>query len=119
MDDRLRADAREEAILECLTCVYDTGRVSCAEGRLRVSPLLDTSEIRVRGSSALDYGVRFPEAKFMDLVDQSRVPVSEELVRMLLCLIYHHPEQYLWVTREAPTLATAPTPFPRRERPAG
>ena len=98
----MRGDARDEALLETLTGLYNTGELRCAEGRLRISPLFDTDEIRLRGPSALDYSVRFADARFRDLIDQSRVPVSEELVRMLLCLIYHHPEQYSWVTREHP-----------------
>jgi hypothetical protein len=100
---RTRADARDEAILESVLGLYETGQVRCVEGRLRVSPLVDTCEIRLRGPSALDYSVRFAEARFIELVDQSRVPVSDELVRMLLCLLYHHPEQYAWVTREIPS----------------
>jgi hypothetical protein len=104
MYDRLRAikaDARKEAILKS---VIEMGQVRCVEGSLRVSPLVDTCEIRLRGPSALDYSVRFAEARFIELVDQSRVPVSsDELVRMLLCLICHHPEQYAWVTRESPS----------------
>jgi hypothetical protein len=106
MYERLRnikLDARDEAILESLIGLYEMGQLRCVEGSLRVSPLVDTSEIRLRGPSARDYSVRFAEARFIELVDQSRVPVSEELVRMLLCLIYHHPEQYAWVTREAPS----------------
>jgi len=106
MYDRLRSikvDAREEAILESLIGLYEMGQLRCVEGSLRVSPLVDTSEIRLRGPSARDYSVRFAEARFIELVDQSRVPVSEELVRMLLCLIYHHPEQYGWVSRETPS----------------
>ncbi|HJU67920.1 MAG TPA: hypothetical protein VJ650_06685 [Gemmatimonadaceae bacterium] len=98
----MRGDARDEAILETLTGLYNTGELRCAEGRLRISPLFDTDEIRLRGPSARDYSVRFPDAQLRELIDQSRVPVSEELVRMLLCLIYHHPEQYAWVTRERP-----------------
>jgi hypothetical protein len=103
MYERLRStgsDARDEAIIESLIGLYEMGQLRCAEGRLRVVPLLDTGEIRVRGASARDYSVRFAEARFIELVNQSRVPVSEELVRMLLCLIYHHPEQYAWVTKE-------------------
>jgi hypothetical protein len=96
----VRGDARDEAILETLTCMYGTGELRCAEGRLRISPLLDTSEIRLRGPSASDYSVRFADARLVELIDQSRVPVSEELVRVLLCLIYHHHERYAWVTRE-------------------
>ncbi len=98
----MRGDARDEAILETLTGLYNTGELRCAEGRLRISPLFDTDEIRVRGPSARDYSVRFPDAQLRDLIEQSRVPVSEELVRMLLCLVYHHPEQYAWVTKERP-----------------
>lgn len=98
----MRGDARDEAILETLTGLYNTGELRCAEGRLRISPLFDTDEIRVRGPSARDYSVRFSDARLRDLIDLSRVPVSEELVRMLLCLIYHHPDQYSWVTRERP-----------------
>ena len=103
--DQARAvtkDARDEALLETLTGMYNTGEVRCAEGRLRVSPLLDASEIRLRGPSAWDYSVRFPYDRLVELVDQSRVPVSDELVRMLMCLIYHHPERYQWATRERP-----------------
>lgn len=96
----LREHAREEALLEVMTGLFDDGEVRCAEGRLRISPILDTSEIRLRGASARDYSVRFPEARLGELVSQSRVPVSEELVRVLLCLIYHHPERYAWATRE-------------------
>lgn len=98
----MRGDARDEAILETLIGLYNTGELRCAEGRLRISPLFDTDEIRLRGPSAHDYSVRFPDTQLRDLIDQSRVPVSEELVRMLLCLIYHHPDQYAWVTRERP-----------------
>jgi hypothetical protein len=96
----VRGDARDEAILETLTGLYNTGELRCAEGRLRISPLFDTDEIRLRGPSAWDYSVRFADARLRDLVEQSRVPVSEELVRMLLCLIYHHPELHAWVTKE-------------------
>jgi hypothetical protein len=105
MYERLRSikvDAREEAILESLIGLYEMGQLRCPEGSLRVSPLVDTIEIRLRGPSARDYSVRFAEARFIELVDQSRVQVSEELVRMLLCLIYHHPEQYAWAVRETP-----------------
>jgi hypothetical protein len=98
----VRGDARDEAILETLTAMYEAGELRCAEGRLRISPLLDTSEIRVRGPSAWDYSVRFADARLVDLIDQSRVPVSEELVRVLLCLLYHHHERYPWVTKERP-----------------
>lgn len=98
----MRGDTRDEAILETLTGLYTTGELRCAEGRLRISPIVDTDEIRLRGPSARDYSVRFPDAQLRDLIEQSRVPVSEELVRMLLCLIYHHPELYAWVTRERP-----------------
>jgi hypothetical protein len=117
----IRVDAREEAILESLIGLYEMGQLRCAEGSLRVSPLVDTSQIRVRGPSARDYSVRFAEARFLELVDQSRVPVSEELVRMLLCLIYHHPEQYAWVTRESPSLphghdSTSTNRIPPEER---
>ncbi len=98
----MRGDARDEAILETLTGLYNTGELRCAEGRLRISPLFDTDEIRLRGPSARDYSVRFADTKLRDLIEQSRVPVSEELVRMLLCLVYHHPEQYAWATKERP-----------------
>jgi hypothetical protein len=123
MYERLRsikADAREEAILESLVGLYEVGELRCAEGSLRVSPLLDTSEIRVRGASVWDYSVRFAEARFIELVDQSRVPVSEELVRMLLCLIYHRPEQYAWAVTENPSRdygsATSRNRIPPQER---
>jgi hypothetical protein len=96
----VRDDARDEALLETLTCLYEAGELRCAEGRLRISPLLDTSEIRLRGPSAWDYSVRFADARLVDLIDQSRLPVSDELVRVLLCLIYHHHERYAWVTKE-------------------
>lgn len=96
----MRGDARDEAILETLTGLYNTGELRCAEGRLRISPLFDTDEIRLRGPSAWDYSVRFADARLRELIDQSRVPVSEELVRVLLCLIYHCPDQYVWVTKE-------------------
>jgi hypothetical protein len=99
--DRARADAREEAILESLIGLYEMGEVRCVEGRLRVSPIVDTSEIRLRGPGARDYSVRFAEARFIELVEQSRVPVSDELVRMLLCLMYHRPDQYAWVIKES------------------
>ena len=98
----MRDDAREEAILETLTGLYATGELRCAEGRLRISPLFETDEIRLRGPSARDYSVRFSDARFRDLINESRIPVSEELVRMLLCLLYHHPEQYAWVAKERP-----------------
>lgn len=96
----MRGDARDEAILETLTGMYNTGELRCAEGRLRISPIFDTDEIRLRGPSAWDYTVRFPDARLSDLIDQSRVPVSEELVRVVLCLIYHHHERYAWATKE-------------------
>ncbi len=96
----MKGDARDEAILETLTGLYNTGELQCAEGRLRISPLFDTDEIRLRGPSAWDYSVRFGEDRLRDLINESRVPVSEELVRMLLCLIYHHPDRHAWVTKE-------------------
>ena len=95
-------DARDEAILETLTGMYIAGELRCAEGRLRISPLLETSEIRLRGPSAWDYSVRFADARLGELINQSRVPVSEELVRVMLCLLYHHHERYPWVTKERP-----------------
>jgi hypothetical protein len=93
-------DPRHEAILETLIGLYETGELRCAEGRLRIAPLLDTSEVRLRGPSAWDYSVRFPEGRLMELIDQSRVPVSDELVRVLLCLVYHHHDRYAWATKE-------------------
>lgn len=96
----MRGDARDEALLETLTGLYNSGELRCAEGRLRISPLFDTDEIRLRGPSARDYSVRFAEERLRDLINQSRVPVSEELVRVLLCLIYHHPDRHSWVTME-------------------
>ena len=110
----MRGDARDEAILETLTGLYNTGELRCAEGRLRISPLFETDEIRLRGPSARDYSVRFPDAQLRDLIEQSRVAISEELVRMLLCLIYHHPEQYSWVTRERPERLHTRTDEPDR-----
>ena len=96
----MRGDARDEAVLETLTGLYEVGELRCAEGRLRISPLLDTSEIRLRGPSAWDYSVRFHDDRLIELIEQSRVPVSEELVRVLLCLIYHHSDRYPWATKE-------------------
>lgn len=110
----MRGDARDEAILETLTGLYNTGELRCAEGRLRISPLFDTDEVRLRGPSARDYSVRFSDARFRDLINESRVPVSEELVRMLLCLVYHHPEQYAWVAKERPERFHAGTDDPAR-----
>ena len=118
----MKGDARDEAILETLTGLYEVGELRCAEGRLRISPLLDTCEIRLRGPSAWDYSVRFDDARLMDLIDQSRVPVSEELVRVLLCLLYHHYDRYPWVTKEraarhrahADDAAHGPSPDDRR-----
>jgi hypothetical protein len=98
----LRDHAGEEALLEVMTGLYDEGEVRCAEGRLRIAPIVDTDEIRLRGPSARDYSVRFPDARLVELITQSRVPVSEELVRVLLCLIYHHPERHAWATKERP-----------------
>jgi hypothetical protein len=116
----MRGDARDEAILETLTGLYNTGELRCAEGRLRISPLFDTDEIRLRGPSARDYSVRFPDARLRELIELSRVPVSEELVRMLLCLVYHHPEQYAWVTKERPErLIAGPDDHARDHRPDG
>lgn len=100
MSDDAKDYARDEVILEVMTGLYDVGELRCAEGRLRISPILDTDEIRLRGPGARDYSVRFADARLGDLINQSRVPVSEELVRVLLCLIYHHPERYAWVTKE-------------------
>jgi hypothetical protein len=96
----VKGDARDEAILETLTGLYNTGELRCAEGRLRISPLFDSDEIRVRGPSAWDYSVRFGENRLRDMINETRVPVSEELVRMLLCLLYHHPDRHPWVTKE-------------------
>ncbi len=96
-----RGDARDEAILETLIVLYDTGQLRCAEGPLRISPIIDTDEIRLRGASASDYSVRFPHSRFRDLIHLNRGPVTEELVRVILCLIYHHPEQYSWATKES------------------
>ena len=116
----VRGDARDEAILETLTGLYNTGELRCAEGRLRISPLFDTDEIRLRGPSALHYSVRFADDRLRDLINQSRVPVSEELVRVLLCLIYHHPDQYPWVIRERPERYREwPGHVPRNPSPEG
>lgn len=114
---KYRDDARDEAIMEVMTGLYDTGELRCAEGKLRISPLLDTDEIRLRGPSARDYSVRFADAQLMDLIYQSRVPVSEELVRVLLCLIYHHPERHAWVTKERPERHRESAEEPTRRRP--
>jgi hypothetical protein len=116
-------DARDEAILETLIGLYEHGELRCAEGRLRIAPLVDTSEIRLRGPSAWDYSVRFPDARLIELIDQSRVPVSEELVRVLLCLVYHHHDRYPWAIMEPPerhrhgNAATAARTPPPDERP--
>jgi hypothetical protein len=95
----VKGEARDEAILEVLTALYNTGEVRCAEGALRISPILDTDDIRLRGPK---HSVRFDEHQLVDLIDQSRVPVSEELVRVLLCLLYHDHQRYPWVTKERP-----------------
>ncbi len=112
----MRGDARDEAVLETLTGLYNTGELRCAEGRLRISPLYDTDEIRLRGPSAWDYSVRFADAQLRELIDQSRVPVSEELVRVLLCLIYHHPERHAWVTKERAERYRESADQPTRDR---
>ena len=112
----MRGDARDEAILETLIGLYDTGELRCAEGRLRISPIFHADEIRLRGPGALDYSVRFADARLWDLIDQSRVPVSEELVRMMLCLIYHHPERYPWVAKERPRFADVIAAKPEHRR---
>jgi hypothetical protein len=115
----MKGDARDEAILETLIVLYDTGELRCAEGRLRISPIFDRDEIRLRGPGAGDYSVRFAEARLRELIDQSRVPVSDELVRMLLCLIYHHPEQYTWVAKERARVADAISVEPDERRGRG
>ena len=94
---RVGADARDEAILEYLTGFYNHGEVRCPEGTLRISPIVNTDDVRLRGRG---YAVRFSEHQLVELIDQSRVPVSEELMRVLLCLIYHEHERYPWVTME-------------------
>ena len=94
----MKGDARDEEILEVLTGLYNAGGVECAEGQLRVSPVLNSDDIRVRGSK---YSIRFDERLLVELIDQSRVPVSDELVRVLLCLIYHEHARYPWVTKES------------------
>ena len=96
----MKGEARDEAILEVLTGLYNAGEVRCAEGPLRISPILNSDDIRLRGTKAQDHSVRFGEQHLVELIDQSRVPVSDELVRVLLCLLYHHSEQYPWVTKE-------------------
>lgn len=113
----MKGDARDEAILETLTGLYSVGELRCAEGRLRISPLFDADEIRLRGPGARDYSVRFADAQLVDLINESRVPVSEELVRVLLCLIYHHPERYAWVTKERAERYREVGDEPTRHRP--
>ena len=93
----MKGDARDEEILEVLTGLYNAGELRCAEGQLRISPILNTDDIRVRGRA---YSVRFDEDQLVDLIGQSRVPVSEELVRVLLCILYHEHGRYPWVTKE-------------------
>lgn len=93
----VRSDARDEAILEFLTGFYNQGEVRCPEGALRISPIVNSDDVRIRGRA---YAVRFSEHQLVELIDQSRVPVSEELLRVLLCLIYHEHERYPWVTME-------------------
>ena len=93
----MRGDARDEAILEVLTGFYNQGEVRCPEGTLRIAPVVHSDDIRLRGRA---YAVRFSEHQLVELIDQSRVPVSEELLRVLLCLIYHEHERYPWVTME-------------------
>ena len=93
----MKGDARDEAILQVLTGFYNQGEVRCPEGALRIFPIPNTDDIRLRGRA---YAVRFSEHQLVELIDQSRVPVSEELLRVLLCLIYHEHERYQWVTME-------------------
>jgi hypothetical protein len=97
LEEHLKGDARDEAILEVLTGLYNAAEVRCAEGQLRISPILNTADVRLRG---LAFSVRFDEHQLVELIDQSGVPVSEELVRVLLCLIYHEHARYPWVTKE-------------------
>jgi hypothetical protein len=108
----MRGDARDEAIMEMLTSLYNAGELRCAEGQLRVSPIPNTDEVRLRGPSPRDYSVRFADAALVDLIHQSRVPVTEELVRVLLCLIYYHPERYTWVAKERAGGADAISVYP-------
>lgn len=96
----MKGDARDEEILEVLTALYNAGEVRCAEGQLRISPIVNTNDVRVRGPRAQDHSVRFDEHQLVELIHQSRVPVSEELVRVLLCLLYHEHGRYPWVTME-------------------
>jgi hypothetical protein len=97
LEGTLKGDARDEAILEVLTGLYNAAEVRCAEGQLRISPILNTDDVRLCGRT---HSVRFNEHQLVELIDQSRVPVSEELVRVLLCLIYHEHARYPWVTKE-------------------
>ena len=93
----MKGGAREEAILAVLTGMYAAGQLRCAEGPLHVARIPDTDEVRLRTPK---YSLRFPEAPLVELIHQSRVPVSEELVRVLLCLIYRHHDQNPWAKKE-------------------
>jgi hypothetical protein len=96
---------RDDQILEALTRFYTDGELRCAEGPLRIGSVVHTDEILIRGQAPGAHAVRFPERRLFDLINANNVPVSDELVRVLLCLIYHHPEQYRWVTKQPRSLA--------------
>jgi hypothetical protein len=96
---------RDDHILEALTRLYTEGELRCAEGTLRVGSVINTDEILIRGQAPGAYAVRFQERRLFDLINENNVPVSDELVRVLLCLIYHHPEQYRWVKKQPRSLA--------------
>lgn len=74
----------------------------CAEGPLRLGSIFDTDEILIRGQTSGAYSVRFKEHRLFDLINENQVPISDELVRVLLCLIYHQPDRYRWVTKQPP-----------------
>jgi hypothetical protein len=87
-------------ILAALTALYNRGELECDDERLRIIPMPATNEIRIRGRTSREHSVRFDESRFIDLLKESRIPVSDLLVRKLLCIIYYDPRAYRWVTLE-------------------
>lgn len=89
----------DDEVHAILTQLYNAHELPCDEGPLRISSDFDTDQIIIRGQTSRDYSVRFKEDRFLDLVGESRVPVTVQLIRSLLCFLYHRPERYRWVRK--------------------
>jgi hypothetical protein len=90
-----------EEILQLLRAFYDEGRVPCADAwPLRITFEPDGGQVRLWSETPSAHNVVFPQAKFVEMVRQSRMPPSSTLIRVWLGTVYFDTHVYNWARIE-------------------